>query len=85
MTDKLSSVPPVNACSKCSPTALNGMLTLMNLGKDEHKIQGPPPIQYLSALCYIYGIHLHEDVHTPMFTCASPLQLVKIHLTRGKF
>lgn len=68
MTDKLSSVPHLNACSKCSPTALNGMLTLMNLGKDEHKIQGPPPIQYLSALCH--GIHLHDDVHTPMFTRA---------------
>lgn len=67
MTDKLSSVPSVNACLKCSPTAVNGMLTLMNPRKDEHKIQGPPPIQYLSALCHIYGIHLHEDVHTPMF------------------
>lgn len=68
MTNKLSSVPHVNPCSKCSPPAVNGMLTLMNSRKDEHKIHGPPPIQYLPASCHVYGIHLHEDVHTPMFT-----------------
>lgn len=68
MTDKLSSVPRVNPCSKCSSTAVNGMLTLMNSRKDEHKIQGPPPLQYSSALCHVYNIHLHEDVHTQMFT-----------------